>query len=126
MKNTKSLLISVLLVLSFCTVAGNSLNKAEMLAKLDFYDVSTRMSKKTFITPKQSKMLVSKPKSIFSMYIDLEHTSNIKVTAIEFDNEVQASKMDEKKVNGFHALNWFFLGNVDNKSKAEIVHTLER
>jgi len=94
-----------------------------MLARLDFYSIETRMRDKTFITPKQSKMLVDKPISIFSMYVDLKHTRNIRVTAIEFRNEQQAEAMDNKPINGFHALNWFFLETIDTKSSQEVIHS---
>ena len=125
MKVCKALLVLVCFINCLgVAYAAEYLNKREMLARLDFHGIETRMREKTFITPKQSKMLVDKPASIFSIYVDLKHTSNIRVTAIEFRNEQQAELMDNKPINGFHALNWFFLGTIDTKSSQDIINAL--
>ena len=104
--------------------AGGELDKDEMLEKLRRADIGTRMSDKTFITPKQSDMLTGEPISLFSMFVDLSHTSNIRVTAIEFDNQQLALEMDKKPINGFNANNWFFIGIVDKKSTQDIVDAI--
>ena len=126
MKSLKCILSLILLLISIQLIAAETLNKRELINKLHFSDIKTHMLDKTNITPKQSKMLVAKPNSIFSMALDLEHVRNIAVTAIEFENQEQAAEMDKKPINGFHALNWFFIGIVDNNSIKEIIKAIER
>ncbi|NOZ11694.1 MAG: hypothetical protein GXP09_11715 [Gammaproteobacteria bacterium] len=109
-----------------CSVvfAGDALTQDQMLGKLYGADIGTRMRDKTFITPEQSRLLTGKPVSMFSMYIDLAHTRNIRVTAIEFDNEQIARAMDENNINGFQVKNWFFIGTVDVKSTQDIINAI--
>ncbi|MCF6300623.1 MAG: hypothetical protein L3J52_05845 [Proteobacteria bacterium] len=120
------LLVFLFLLNCPALIADGSIDKGEMLDRLRFADIETRMRDKTYITPKQSKMLTGKPVSIFSMYIDLKHTRNIRVTAIEFENEMRAVLMDKKSVSGFRAKNWFFIGMVDTKSTQEIIKAIEQ
>lgn len=126
MQAFKILVVLIFLVNSTFLQAGGSINKSEMLDKLHFAEIKTRLRDKAIISPKDSKMLPGKPVSIFSMYVDLKHTGNIRVTVIEFNNEQLAIILDKRSINGFQAKNWFFIGMVDTKSAQEIKKAIER